>query len=89
MWKNLLTIKFVKSVKLLAKAWPSTPCPAAWIPSVVTALGHKALGNRLKTYIIDNGIMREDEPAKVAAAFKKLGIKVEVVDCVQGFFCRP
>ena len=57
--------------------------------SVVTALGHKALGNRLKTYIIDNGIMRENEPAKVAAAFKKLGIKVDSGGRVQGFFCRP
>jgi len=37
--------------------------------SVVTALGHRALGKRLKTYFIDNGIMRENEPAKVAAAF--------------------
>ncbi|MCK7505696.1 MAG: asparagine synthase-related protein [Desulfobacterales bacterium] len=45
--------------------------------SVVTALGHKALGKSLKTYFIDNGIMRENEPAKVAAAFKKLGIQVD------------
>ncbi len=53
---------------------------------VVTALGHKALGPRLKTCIIDNGIMRENEPARVAAAFKKLGIKVEVVDSAKAFF---
>lgn len=53
---------------------------------VVTALGHKALGDRLKTYFIDNGIMREGEPAKVKAAFKKMGIHVEVVDAVQDFF---
>jgi GMP synthase (glutamine-hydrolysing) len=54
--------------------------------SVVTALGHKALGKRLKTYFIDNGIMREGEPAKVAAAFKKLGIHVEVLDASRAFF---
>jgi GMP synthase (glutamine-hydrolysing) len=54
--------------------------------AVVTALGHKALGNRLKTYIIDNGIMRENEPVKVAAAFKKLGIKVTVVNSSKAFF---
>ena len=53
---------------------------------VVTALGHKALGTRLKTYIIDNGIMREGEPARVAAAFKKLGITVEVLDASKAFF---
>ncbi len=54
--------------------------------SVVTALGHKALGKRLKTYFIDNGIMREGEPDKVAAAFKKLGIEVEVLDASKAFF---
>ena len=54
--------------------------------SVVTALGHRALGKRLKTYFIDNGIMRENEPAKVVAAFKKLGIQVEVVDASKAFF---
>jgi GMP synthase (glutamine-hydrolysing) len=54
--------------------------------SVVTALGHRALGKRLITYFIDNGIMRENEPAKVTAAFKKLGIQVEVVDASKAFF---
>ncbi|MBN1381758.1 MAG: ExsB family transcriptional regulator [Deltaproteobacteria bacterium] len=54
--------------------------------SVVTALGHRALGKRLKTYFIDNGIMREKEPANVAAAFKKLGIQVEVLDASKAFF---
>lgn len=54
--------------------------------SVVTALGHRALGKQLKTYLIDNGVMREGEPAKVAAAFKKLGIHVEVLDASKAFF---
>lgn len=54
--------------------------------SVVTALGHRALGRQLKTYFIDNGLMREGEPAKVAAAFKKLGIHVEVLDASKAFF---
>jgi GMP synthase (glutamine-hydrolysing) len=54
--------------------------------SVVTALGHRALGTQLKTYFIDNGIMREGEPARVAAAFKKLGIRVEVLDASKEFF---
>ncbi len=53
---------------------------------VVTALGHRALGDRLKTYMIDNGIMREGEPARVQAAFKKLGIRVEVLDASRAFF---
>jgi len=54
--------------------------------TVVTALGHRALGRKLKTYFIDNGIMRDGEPAKVAAAFAKLGIKVEVVKAQRAFF---
>lgn len=54
--------------------------------SVVTALGHKALGKRLKTYFIDNGIMRQDEPARVAADFRKMGIQIEVLDASKAFF---
>jgi GMP synthase (glutamine-hydrolysing) len=53
---------------------------------VVTALGHKALGERLITCLIDNGLMREGEPARVQAEFKKLGIKVEVIDAANAFF---
>ena len=37
--------------------------------SVVTMLGHKALGNRLKTYFIENGLMRKDEPQKIVKLF--------------------
>jgi GMP synthase (glutamine-hydrolysing) len=48
-------------------------------------LGHKALGDRLKTYFIDNGIMREGEPQRVASIFKKLGVDVEIVDAQDEF----
>lgn len=54
--------------------------------SVVTMLGHKALGNNLKTVFIDNGIMREGEPARVAGLFKKLGVEVNIVDARDEFF---
>jgi len=49
-------------------------------------LGHKALGERLKTYFIDNGLMREDEPQRIASLFKKLGVPVEIVDARKQFF---
>lgn len=52
----------------------------------VTMLGHKALGKRLKTYFIDNGIMRDQEPQEIAAVFNKLGVNVEVVDAKDDFF---
>jgi len=54
--------------------------------STVTVLGHKALGNRLKTVFIDNGLMREKEPENVVKTFKKLGIKVEVINAKEKFF---
>src|SRR4030066_2541325 len=54
--------------------------------SVVTMLGHQALGKNLKTVFIDNGIMREGEPAQVAGFFKKFGVEVTVVDARNGFF---
>ncbi|MFO8048932.1 MAG: asparagine synthase-related protein, partial [Desulfosudaceae bacterium] len=54
--------------------------------SVVTALGHRALGDRLKTFFIDNGLMREAEPERVAADFKKMGVDIEVLDASDAFF---
>jgi len=54
--------------------------------SVVTLLGHRALGNRLKTVFIENGIMREGEPACVRSLFAKLGVPVQIVDAKDDFF---
>ena len=48
--------------------------------SVVTVLGHRSLGSRLKTVFIENGLMRKDEPEKVVRLFAKMGIPVELVD---------
>lgn len=54
--------------------------------SVVTVLGHRALGTRLRTVFIDNGLMREGEPESVCALFSGLGIEVEVIDAKKRFF---
>jgi GMP synthase (glutamine-hydrolysing) len=54
--------------------------------SVVTMLGHRALGDALKTVFIENGIMREGEAEQIRGRFQKLGIKVEVVDAEEQFF---
>lgn len=54
--------------------------------STVTILGHRALGKRLKTYFIENGLMRQDEPQKIVSLFKKLGVPVEIVDAKKQFF---
>jgi len=53
--------------------------------STVTMLGHRALGERLKTVFIDNNLMREGEPESVVDLFGKLGIKVEIVDAREEF----
>jgi GMP synthase (glutamine-hydrolysing) len=54
--------------------------------SVVTLLGHRALGTKLRTYFIDSGLMREGEPKYIASVFKKLGVHVEIVDAQEQFF---
>ena len=54
--------------------------------SVVTALGHRAIGNRLKTFFIENGLMREHEPEQVRSMFEDIGISVEIIDARKDFF---
>ena len=53
--------------------------------SVVTMLGHRALGKKLRTVFIQNALMREGEPEAVAGYFKKLGVTVEIVDSRKDF----
>lgn len=54
--------------------------------SVVTALGHRALEDRLRTVFIENGLMREGEPANVKQRFETIGIPVEIIDAKDVFF---
>lgn len=53
--------------------------------SVVTVLGHRALGERLKTFFIDNALMREGEYEHVARIFGEMDIPVELVDARRDF----
>ena len=53
--------------------------------AAVTMLGHNAIGSRLKTYFIDNGLMRKDEPDNIQQLFKGLGVHVEIIDAKQKF----
>ncbi len=53
--------------------------------SVVTMLGHRALGERLKTYFVENGLMREGEPQQIVDCFAALGVRVELVDAKDKF----
>lgn len=54
--------------------------------AVVTLLGHRALGDRLKSYIVDNGLMREGEIERIVRCFAELGVPVHVVDAREKFF---
>lgn len=54
--------------------------------STVTLLGHRTLGDRLKTYFIENGLMREGEAQRVVSVFEKLGVRVEIIDARKEFF---
>ena len=48
--------------------------------SVVTVLGHRALGDRLKTFFVDNALMREGEGERVCELFSDMCIPVQCVD---------
>jgi GMP synthase (glutamine-hydrolysing) len=54
--------------------------------STVTMLGHRALGKHLRTVFIENGLMRSGESGEVVDLFRKLGIKVEIIDAQKEFF---
>ena len=54
--------------------------------SVVTALGHRALKDNLRTVFVQNGIMREGEPESIQKVFKGMGIDVEIIDAQDEFF---
>jgi len=54
--------------------------------SVVTMLGHRALGGNLKTVFVENGLMREGEPDRVRQLFGNLGVTVDIVDARSEFF---
>jgi GMP synthase (glutamine-hydrolysing) len=54
--------------------------------STVTMLGHRALGSRLRTVFIENGLMRAGEPQRIASIFDDLGVPVEVIDARDAFF---
>ena len=54
--------------------------------SAVTMLGHKALGDRLLTIFVENGIMRQGEAERVVSIFEGLGVPVKIIDAREQFF---
>ncbi len=89
--KNLDSNKFIEEqAKAIQEAVGRNPAINALSggvdSSAVTMIGHKALGDRLKTYFIDNGLMREGEPEFVVGIFHNLGVHVQLVDAREEFF---
>ncbi|MHC4388665.1 MAG: GMP synthase (glutamine-hydrolyzing) [Planctomycetota bacterium] len=53
--------------------------------SLVTVIGHRALGDQLRTVFVDSALMRKDEPQDVVSAFAQMSIPVELVDAQEDF----
>lgn len=56
--------------------------------AVVTMLGHRALGNSLRVFFVDSGLMRAGEKEDVVKVFNSLGISVKVISAEKVFFKR-
>lgn len=56
--------------------------------STTTVLGSRALGEKLKSFFIDTGVMRQGEGQAVLDDFEALGIKVELADAADEFFAN-
>ena len=54
--------------------------------SVVTMLGYRALGDRLQTLFVENGLMREGEPQEIVERFRAMGVPVVIHDARDRFF---
>jgi len=54
--------------------------------SAVTMLAHRALGKRLITVFVENGIMREGEPKHIVQLFRSMGVPVKLHDARKEFF---
>jgi len=84
--ENFISGKIEEIRKIVGKGIAINALSGGVDSSVVTALGHRALGARLKTCFIDNGLMRQSEPNQVKSLFHSIGIPIEIVDARKTFF---
>lgn len=85
------TNKFIKNkIKEIKKIVGSNKalvaCSGGVDSTTCTILAQKALGSKLLAVFIDDGLMREKEPEKVAKILKSLGVKVKIVKVQNRFF---
>jgi len=77
----------IEEIKIIAGSERAVSALSGGVDSsVCTMLAARALGSKLKSVFIDDGLMRQDEPSDVKKIFAKLGVKVEVVDAQREFF---
>ncbi|MHC4502173.1 MAG: glutamine-hydrolyzing GMP synthase [Planctomycetota bacterium] len=53
--------------------------------AVCAALCHRAVGERLDCVFVDNGLLRKGEVPEVSEALAALGVRLHVVDAIDGF----
>jgi GMP synthase (glutamine-hydrolysing) len=56
--------------------------------TVAAMLIHRAIGDRLTCIFVDNGVMRQDEPAQIKARFEKLKLPLVFADASDLFLSR-
>ena len=71
--------------KTVGDGWAINALSGGVDSSAVTMLGHRALGERLKTVFIENGLMRAGEAEQVTKYFHDLGVTVDVIDAREEF----
>lgn len=54
--------------------------------TVAATLLHKAIGNRLHCFFVDNGLLRKNEYQEVLDSYKGMGLNIEGVDARQRFW---
>jgi GMP synthase (glutamine-hydrolysing) len=72
--------------RTVGEGWAINALSGGVDSSTVTLLGYRALGDRLKTVFIENGLMRAGEAEQVTGFFRALGVPVEVIDARAEFF---
>ncbi len=72
--------------RVVGDGWAINALSGGVDSSTVTLLGHRALGEHLRTVFIENGLMRAGEAEQVVNLFHTLGVKVEVVEARAEFF---
>jgi len=56
--------------------------------TVAAMIVHRAIGDRLTCIFVDNGVMRQDEPAQIKTRFERLQLPLVCVDAAQLFLDR-